>query len=132
MFLHGQLVPNTELGHLEIDGHDAEHSASDHAREHEAMSWEKWAKRVSRYLGALEALLWPDLIIFGGGVSKKADKFLDHIEVRTKVVPAQLQNEAGIVGAALFAVADQTRPRAPGRPTRRRPPATRPPGGRRP
>nr|MDT0666012.1 ROK family protein [Micromonospora sp. DSM 115978] len=98
VFMHGQLVPNTELGHLEIDGHDAEHKASDHAREHEDLSWEKWAKRVSHYLGTLEALLWPDLISIGGGVSKKADKFLHHVETKTKIVPAQLQNDAGIVG----------------------------------
>ncbi|WP_131747840.1 polyphosphate--glucose phosphotransferase [Frankia sp. Cppng1_Ct_nod] len=133
LFLHGQLVPNTELGHLEIGGHDAEMKASDAARERDDLSWEKWAKRVTRYLSALEALLWPDLIIIGGGASRKADRFLDHLDVRTKIVPAQLQNEAGIVGAALFAaVGDQTRPKAAVRPPRRRPPATRPPGGRRP
>lgn len=132
LFLHGQLVPNTELGHLEIDGHDAEKKASEAAREREDLSWEKWARRVSRYLATLEALLWPDLIIIGGGASKKAAKFLDHLEVRTKVVPAQLQNEAGIVGAAVAAAGDQTRARPAPRPTRRRGPATRPPGGRRP
>ncbi|MCM3924797.1 ROK family protein [Frankia sp. AiPs1] len=132
LFLHGQLVPNTELGHLEIHGHDAETKASDAAREREDLSWEKWAKRVTRYLSTLEALLWPDLIIIGGGVSKKADKFLDQLELRTRVVPAQLQNEAGIVGAALSGLADQSRPRPTARPARRRGPATRPPGGRRP
>ncbi|WP_131787352.1 polyphosphate--glucose phosphotransferase [Protofrankia symbiont of Coriaria ruscifolia] len=133
VFLHGQLVPNTELGHLEIGGHDAETKASEAAREREDLSWEKWAKRVTRYLSALEALLWPDLIIIGGGASRKADRFLDRLEVGTKIVPAQLQNEAGIVGAALFAGAsDQTRPKVTTRSPRRRPPATRPPGGRRP
>ncbi|KLL12905.1 MULTISPECIES: polyphosphate--glucose phosphotransferase [Protofrankia] len=133
VFLHGQLVPNTELGHLEIGGYDAETRASEAARERDDLSWEKWAKRVTRYLNALEALLWPDLIIIGGGASRKSDRFLDRLEVNTKVVAAQLQNEAGIVGAALFAgVSDQARPKVTARPTRRRPPATRPPGGRRP
>ncbi|WP_462188331.1 MULTISPECIES: polyphosphate--glucose phosphotransferase [unclassified Frankia] len=132
LFLHGQLVPNTELGHLEISGHDAETRASDAAREREGLSWEKWAKRVTRYLNTLEALLWPDLIIIGGGVSKRADKYLDQLEVRTRVVPAQLQNEAGIVGAAISGLVDQNRPRPAARPARRRGPATRPPGGRRP
>ncbi|WP_026240132.1 polyphosphate--glucose phosphotransferase [Parafrankia discariae] len=132
LFLHGQLVPNTELGHLEIHGHDAETRASEAVREREDLSWEKWAKRVNRYLSTLEALLWPDLIIVGGGASRKAEKFFDHLELRTKVVPAQLQNEAGIVGAALYAGGDQTRARPAPRPARRRGPATRPPGGRRP
>ncbi len=132
LFLHGQLVPNTELGHLEIHGHDAETRASDAARERDDLSWEKWAKRVTRYLRTLEALLWPDLIIIGGGVSKKADRFLDELDVRTRVVPAQLQNEAGIVGAALAGLSDPGRPRPPARAPRRRGPATRPPGGRRP
>jgi len=132
LFLHGQLIPNTELGHIELGGHDAETKASDGAREREDLSWEHWAKRVTRYLGALENLLWPDLIIIGGGVSRKADKFLDQLAVRTRVVPAQLRNDAGIVGAALAAGIDQTRSRVPSRTVRRRPPATRPPGGRRP
>jgi polyphosphate glucokinase len=134
LFLHGQLVPNTELGHIEVNGHDAETRASDAARERDGLSWEHWAKRVSQYLARLEALLWPDLIILGGGVSKKSDKFLDLLTVRTKVVPAQLRNDAGIVGAALAATAaaDPTRARPPARAIRRRPPATRPPGGRRP
>jgi polyphosphate glucokinase len=132
LFLHGQLVPNTEFGHLEVHGHDAETKASDAAREREDLSWDHWAKRVTRYLNTLEDLLWPDLIILGGGVSKRAEKFLDKLEVRTKVVPAQLLNDAGIVGAALAAGLDQNRPKVPSRTVRRRPPATRPPGGRRP
>ena len=104
LFLDGALVPNTELGHLEIDGHDAEIKTADSAREREDLTWEHWAHRVSRYLQHFEALLWPDLIILGGGVSKKAEKFLPFIvDVRTKVVTAQLQNEAGIIGAALYA-----------------------------
>lgn len=103
LFLDGKLVPNTELGHIEVKGHDAETRASDAARERDDLSWQKWAKRVDRYLDTLDALLWPDLVIIGGGVSKKADKWLDYLSVRAPVVPAQLLNDAGIVGAALFA-----------------------------
>lgn len=99
----GVLVPNTELGHLELDGREVEPWASDRAREKEDLSWKQWVKRVNRYLGHLEMLFSPDLFIIGGGVSKKADKWLDLIEARTRVVPAALQNEAGIVGAALYA-----------------------------
>ncbi|MCU1676191.1 MAG: Polyphosphate--glucose phosphotransferase [Frankiales bacterium] len=104
VFLNGALVPNTELGHLEIGGVDFEHFAADSAREREDLSWEVWAKeRVSTYLSHLEALLWPDLIVIGGGVSKKSEKWLPFVTVRTPVVAAALQNSAGIVGAALFA-----------------------------
>jgi polyphosphate glucokinase len=104
LFLDGALVPNTELGHLEVDGHDAETKAADSARDREELTWEHWAKRLSRYFSHLEALLWPDLIILGGGVSKKADKFVPLLTgVRTPVVPAKLQNEAGIIGAGLWA-----------------------------
>jgi polyphosphate glucokinase len=112
VFLHGQLLPNTELGHLEIDGHDAERRASELVREKEGLSWEKWAKRLTTYYRHLEALLWPDLIIIGGGASRKADKFLHLVDIRTEIVPAQLQNDAGIVGAALAATTDQSRPEA--------------------
>jgi polyphosphate glucokinase len=104
LFSSGQLVPNTELGHLEIRGVDAEVLASDAARQRQDMSWEKWARRVDQYLTTLERLLWPDLIIVGGGVSKKYEKFLPLLTLRTKVVPAEMRNEAGIVGAALGAV----------------------------
>jgi len=103
MFLDGKLVPNTELGHIEINGKDAELTASDLVRERKKLSWKRYAKRVERYLQRLDALLWPDLIIIGGGASKKADQFLPRITVRSPVVPATLQNEAGIVGAALAA-----------------------------
>ena len=99
----GTLVPNTEMGHIELDGHDAEDRASDRAREVEDLDWAKWAKRVERYLSHVEALLWPDLIIIGGGVSKKVDRWLPHVDIRTKVVPAELQNHAGIIGAAAAA-----------------------------
>ncbi len=104
LFVDGHLVPNTELGHLEIRGKDAEKRASDHAREQGELSWSKWAGRVEEYLRHVEALFSPSLIVIGGGVSKKADKFLPMVKVRTRVVPATLQNEAGIVGAAMVAV----------------------------
>lgn len=111
VFVEGRLVPNTEFGHLELDGHDAEDKASDAARDRDDLSWEQWAKRVSKYLRHLEALLWPDLFVIGGGVSKKAEKFLPHLEgVRTPLVPAALQNEAGIIGAALWAAESRGAP----------------------
>lgn len=111
VFLDGRLMPNTEFGHLEIDGVDAETRASDAVRERENLSWSKWAKRLSRYLSRLEALLWPDLIILGGGGSKKSELFLPLLDgVRSPVVPARLLNNAGIVGAALSAVPSGRRP----------------------
>lgn len=96
----GVLVPNAELGHLEIDGVDAETRASAAARERDGLSWEEWAQRASRYLQTLEALLWPELIILGGGVSKKADRWVPLLATRTPLVVAELRNNAGIVGAA--------------------------------
>lgn len=103
LFLDGRLVPNTELGHLELRGKDAELRASDRARQQKELSWKKWAARVDEYLGHLEALFSPDLFIIGGGVSKKHEKFLPLLHTRAPVVPAQLLNEAGIIGAALMA-----------------------------
>jgi polyphosphate glucokinase len=103
LFANGVLVPNTELGHLHLHGGDAEKYASEIVREHEDLSWKKWAHRVQEYLELLERLFWPDLIIIGGGISKKSEKFLPDIELSTRVVPATLHNDAGIVGAALFA-----------------------------
>ena len=99
----GALLPNSELGHLEIDGHDAETRAASSARENEDLSWEQWAKRLQRYYSHVENLLWPDLIVVGGGVSKKAEKFLPLLHLRAPIVAAQLQNSAGIVGAARLA-----------------------------
>jgi polyphosphate glucokinase len=99
----GVLLPNTELGHLELDGHDAETRAADAAREREDLSWERWAHRLTRYYRHVEDLLWPDLIVVGGGVSRKADRWLPHVAARTPIVPAELRNEAGIIGAALLA-----------------------------
>ncbi|MCX5310978.1 MULTISPECIES: polyphosphate--glucose phosphotransferase [unclassified Streptomyces] len=104
VFTDGQLVPNTELGHLELGGHEAEKHASTKAKEDEELSWHHWAHRVQKYLAHLEMLFTPELFIIGGGVSRKADKFLPLIEhVRAEMVPAELQNNAGIVGAAMAA-----------------------------
>ena len=103
LFLDGTLIPNTEFGHLELDGKDAELRASDRVRESEDMGWEKWAGRVQEYLRHVEMLLSPRLIIVGGGVSKKSDKFFPLIDIRTPMVPATLLNNAGIIGAAVTA-----------------------------
>lgn len=97
----GHLLPNTELGHIELDGHDAEHRAAASARERHDLSWHKWAGRVERYLRHLELILSPDLFILGGGVSKHPDKWFDRIDIRTEMVIATLINNAGIAGAAL-------------------------------
>jgi polyphosphate glucokinase len=99
----GVLVPNSELGHLEIDGHDAETRAASSVKDREGLSYSEWAIRLQRYYERLEALLWPDLIIVGGGVSKNADKFIPRLTIRPRVVPATLRNDAGIVGAAMAA-----------------------------
>ena len=109
LFYDGRLVPNTEFGHIQVDGEDGERRASAAVREREDLSYPEWAARVDRYLDVLEAGLWPDLIIVGGGVSKKAHKWVPLLTTRTPVVPAQLQNDAGIVGAAL-AAAEQFEP----------------------
>jgi len=101
LFYNGVLVPNTEFGHIEIHGEDAEKRASEHAREIGDLSWAKWAGRLDGYLDKMEALLSPDLIIIGGGISKRSDKFLPRLSLRATVVPATLQNDAGIVGAAM-------------------------------
>ncbi len=103
LFTDGHLVPNTEFGHIELDGKDAEKYAAASVKDDEDLSYKHWAKRVSKYLQTLEKGLWPDLIIAGGGVSKKAEKWIPHLECRTPVVPAKLLNNAGIVGAALAA-----------------------------
>ncbi len=101
VFVDGTLLPNTELGHIEINGGDAELIASDAARTREKLSWEEWGNRLNLYLTSLERLIWPDLIILGGGVSKKHNKFMPHITVQAEVVIADAFNEAGIIGAAL-------------------------------
>lgn len=107
LFVHGQLVPNTELGHIEIRGKDAERRASDRVRVKKELSWQEWGQRVDEYLDTIERLLWPDLIIIGGGASKNHAKFIPQLSVQAQVVPAQMLNEAGIVGAALAVLLQQ-------------------------
>lgn len=104
LFVEGTLVPNTELGHIEIRGEDAEHRAADSARKREDLSWEEYARRLDEYLHRVEDLLWPDLIVIGGGISKKSERFLPRLTARTRVVRAQMLNEAGIAGAALAGI----------------------------
>lgn len=103
LFVDGILVPNTEFGHIEIRGKDAERRASDAVRKEKDLSWKKWANRLDEYLLRMERLVWPDLIILGGGVIKEHENFLPRLTVKAKVVPAEFLNEAGIVGAALAA-----------------------------
>lgn len=103
LFADGRLVANTELGHVEMRGKDAEKRAAESVRDRKGLSWKKWARRVDEYLGLMQAYLWPELIIIGGGISKKHERFLPLLEVGTEVVAAQLRNEAGIIGAALAA-----------------------------
>ncbi|MFE0025759.1 polyphosphate--glucose phosphotransferase [Amycolatopsis sp. NPDC059021] len=103
VFHDGKLVPNTEFGHVEVDGHDAEKRAAASVKDNEGLSYPQWAKRVHRYLTVLENLVWPDLFIVGGGVSKKSEKWVPLLDIRTPVLVASLQNNAGIVGAAVAA-----------------------------
>lgn len=103
LFLDGRLVPNTEFGHLEMRGMEGEHWAAASVRERQRLSWAKWSERLSEYITALDRLIWPDLVILGGGVSRKAEKFVSRLEVRPAVVAAKLENRAGIIGAAMRA-----------------------------
>lgn len=103
LFVDGHLAPNTELGHIEIGGHDAETRAADSARKREDLSWKQWGRRLNRYFRTIEFLLSPDLFIVGGGVSKKSKKFLKHIDVRAPIAVAQMRNHAGIIGGAMAA-----------------------------
>lgn len=103
LFVDGKLVPNTEFGHLIIRGKDAERRASDAARQKKELSWEEWSERLTEYLNYLETLFWPDLFILGGGISKMSQKYIPLLRLKTEVVPATLLNQAGIVGAALYA-----------------------------
>ena len=103
IFYRGVLLPNTEFGHLEVQGRDAESRASDAARQRDDLSWKKYAKRLNLFLTAMERLFWPDLFIVGGGISKESEKFLPLLTITTPIVPAQLRNQAGIIGAALAA-----------------------------
>jgi len=103
LFMDGKLVPNTELGHLEIDGEDAEKRASSAAKEREGLSYKEWAPRLQRFYSHLDFLFSPDLIVVGGGISRKSSKYLHLIDIRAEIVPAQLENQAGIAGAAMAA-----------------------------
>jgi polyphosphate glucokinase len=105
---NGILLPNTELGHLDVNGKEAEHRAANSVRENKGWSYKKWAKQVTKVLVAFENAFWPDLFIAGGGVSRKADKWVPLLKNRTPVVAAALQNTAGIVGAAMAATSDVT------------------------
>ncbi|MBO0804394.1 MAG: ROK family protein [Nocardiopsaceae bacterium] len=104
LFAGGVLVPNTEFGHIEIRGKDAEKRASEHAKETHDWGWKDWSERVEEYMEHMEALLSPDLIIVGGGISKDSDKWVPRLKgVRARIVPATMHNDAGIVGAAMAA-----------------------------
>ena len=100
---NGTLIPNTEFGHIDVDGMEAEHLAASSVKERNGWSYEKWTKQVTKVLVAIENVMWPDLFIAGGGISRKADKWIPLLKNRTPVVAAELQNEAGIVGAAMAA-----------------------------
>lgn len=103
LFVDGTLVPNTELGHLELDGYDAEKRAAASVRQRDGLSWTEWGQRVNVYLRHVEALFSPDLFVIGGGASKKTEKWLDQVDIGTEIVAASMQNNAGIVGAATVA-----------------------------
>ncbi len=103
LLIDGTLVPNTELGHLELDGYDAETRAAASVRDHSKMSYKKWAKRVEYYMAHVEKLFTPDLFVVGGGVSKEASRWLPHLHLHTPIKAAELLNNAGIVGAAMSA-----------------------------
>jgi polyphosphate glucokinase len=105
---NGTLIPNTEFGHVDVGGKEAEHRAASSVRDRKGWSYEKWTKQVTRVLIAIENVMWPDLFIAGGGISRKADKWVPLLKNRTPVVPATLQNTAGIVGAAMASTADVT------------------------
>jgi polyphosphate glucokinase len=102
-FIDGRLLPNSEFGEIEIRGKKGELRAAARVRKEKDLSWQEWAAALNEYLQSLEQLLWPDLIIIGGGVSKRSKKFIPLLKLRARVVPAKLQNEAGIIGAGLFA-----------------------------
>ena len=105
IFYNGVLIPNAELGHLEIEGVDYETKAAYSAMEREELSFEQWAERLQKYYSTLERLLVPDLFIVGGGISKNHEKFLPLLNLKTKIVPATTKNSAGIIGAASLAYA---------------------------
>jgi polyphosphate glucokinase len=103
IFTNGHLLPNVEFGHLQVRGKDAEHRASDAVRKEQQLSWKKWSKRLQEVLSYMELLVSPDVIIIGGGVSKDHEKYFPYLQTKAKLIPAQFLNQAGIVGAALYA-----------------------------
>jgi polyphosphate glucokinase len=107
LFINGILVPNTEFGHIEVRGQDAEKRASERAKELHNMSWAKWAGHVEEYLQHIEAVFWPSLFIVGGGVSRQSEKWVPRLTgIRARIVPAAMLNDAGIVGAAMATSSD--------------------------
>jgi polyphosphate glucokinase len=108
LFYNGVLFPNTEFGHFPIRGRSAERTISSSARKRRGADWEKWGTELGAYFRMLEAVLWPELIIVGGGISTKSEKFFKYLKTRARVVPAALHNEAGIVGAALWAAGQES------------------------
>lgn len=110
LLFNGALIPNAELGHIEIDGHDAESQASSGVKEKLGLSMKEWIPRIQRYYEVLERLIWPDLIVVGGGISRDSDRFLPKLKLNTPIVPAQYFNRAGIIGAAWLARDRQSHP----------------------
>ena len=113
VFVDGKLVPNTEFGQMEIRGRPAERRSAAAARTRRGLSWKAWAMDLDEHLHAIDALMWPNLFILGGGVSKNADRFIPRLTQRIPVVPAQLRNDAGIIGAAIVAAEADGRRRRP-------------------
>jgi len=103
IFVDGHLLPNTELGHLEVRGKEAEHRASDAVRRQKKLSWKRWGKRFTEVLNTYENLINPDLFIIGGGISSKFENYAEYLKIQTKILPAELENLAGIIGAAMAA-----------------------------
>jgi len=103
IFVDGHLLPNTELGHLEVRGEEAEHRASDAVRRQKNLSWKRWGKRFTEVLKTYESLINPDLFIIGGGISSKFENYAEYLKIQTKILPAELENLAGIIGAAMAA-----------------------------
>ena len=109
LFVDGRLVPNTELGHIEVRGKEGERRAAPSVRQDKGLSWKRWAGLLDEYIDAVERLVWPDLIILGGGIAKDADRFVPLLSARAPVAVATFLNSAGIVGAAMFAAESPTR-----------------------
>jgi len=107
IFVDGHLLPNTELGHLEVRGKEAEHRASDAVRRQKKLSWKRWGKRFTEVLNTYESLINPDLFIIGGGISSKFENYAEYLKIQTKILPAELENLAGIIGAAMAAKEDE-------------------------